>query len=111
MPSSAPRNVSAIAVNSTAILVSWLEVDRSDRNGNITSYDVMYMPLEDFNSALSTAPVTQQVTSSLTLRVLLTGLQEFVNYTIFVRASTSAGAGNYSDPVTTQTLEDGKIKF
>ena len=35
-------------------------------------------------------------------------LQEYVNYTISVRAYTNAGAGPYSDPVTVLTNEDGE---
>ena len=40
--------------------------------------------------------------------VNLTGLEEYVNYTISVRAYTSVGAGSYSDGVTVLTFEDGR---
>ncbi len=109
MPSSAPRNLSATAINSTAILVSWLEVAPADRNGNITSYDVMFVPLQNFSGALSTTPSVQGVLPSLS--VLLTDLQEYVEYRIVVRASTSAGPGNYSNPVIERTQEDGNYSI
>ena len=44
----------------------------------------------------------------LTFSVLLIDLDEYVNYTISVRAFTNAGAGPYSDPVTVLTNEGGK---
>jgi len=107
VPSSSPRNVSAIAINSTAILVRWQEVAPEDRNGNITGYEVMYMPLTDLMGSLDTTPQVTQVTSDLF--IIIDDLEEFVSYAVLVRASTSAGSGNYSDPTSTQTLEDGNI--
>ena len=81
----------------------WDEVVRIDQNGVITMYEVMYTPLEDFDGTIMT-----KTTNVTDLSVLLTDLEEYVNYTISVRAFTSAGAGNYSDPVTVLTNEDGK---
>ena len=38
----------------------------------------------------------------------LTGLEEYVEYNITVRAYTSVGPGPYSDPpITERTMEDG----
>ena len=42
------------------------------------------------------------------LTAVLTGLQEFVDYNISVRAYTSVGEGPYSTEVTEMTAEDGK---
>ena len=81
----------------------WDEVIPIDQNGVITMYEVMYTPLEDFEGAIMT-----RTTNVTDISVLLTDLEEYVNYTISVRAYTSAGAGNYSDPVTVLTNEDGK---
>ena len=41
--------------------------------------------------------------------VSLIGLQEYVNYSILVRAYTSEGPGPYSNPVLQITLEDSKF--
>ena len=81
----------------------WGEVVPIDQNGVITMYEVMYTPLEDFDGAIMT-----RTTNVTELSVLLVDLEEYVNYTISVRAYTSVGAGNYSDPVTELTNEDGK---
>ena len=42
------------------------------------------------------------------LMVVLTGLEEFVQYNISVRANTAVGSGPYSALESATTLEDGK---
>ena len=81
----------------------WDEVAPIDQNGVITMYEVMYTPLEDFDGAIMT-----RTTNVTDYSVLLMHLEEYVNYTISVRAYTSAGAGKYSDPLIVLTNEDGE---
>ena len=81
----------------------WDKVPLMNQNGIITMYEVMYQPLETFNGNIATKTI-----NLTNMSVLLADLQEFVNYTISVRAYTSVGAGPYSDEVTVLTLEDGK---
>ena len=81
----------------------WDEVVPIDQNGVITMYEVMYTPLEDFGGGVMT-----RTTNVTALSLLLMDLEEYVNYTISVRAYTSAGAGNYSDLLIILTNEDGK---
>ena len=50
--------------------------------------------------------MTDTITTT-NLSVNITGLEEYVEYNISVRAYTSVGPGPYSDPVTERTLEDG----
>ena len=91
------------AVSPTSIMVTWDMVPPIDLNGVITMYEVLYIPKETFGGALG--PHTMNVS---TTSALLDDLQEFVNYTISVRAYTSAGEGPYSDGVTVVTFEDGR---
>ena len=95
--------MTATANSSTTIAVMWDGVVRIDQNGVITMYEVMYTPLEIFDGAIMT-----RTTNVTDLSVLLMDLEEYVNYTISVRAFTNAGAGPYSDPVTVLTNEDGE---
>ena len=81
----------------------WEEVVPIDQNGVITMYQVLYQPLETFGGAIG--PLTVNVTE---LTADLTDLEEYVNYTISVRAYTSAGEGPYSDDITELTFEDSK---
>ena len=67
-------------------------------------YEVMYTPLETFGETLVNDTVN---VSGSNMSVVLTGLEEYVNYNISVRAYTDVGAGPYSDPVTELTPEAG----
>ena len=107
-PAAAPQNVITMAESSTEILVTWEEVPAIDENGDITMYEVEYMPLETFNGQIATNSVTVDPTL---LNTTLTGLDEYVDYNISVRAFTSVGPGPYSDGMVERTLEDGKKSF
>ena len=86
-------------------MVTWGPVPDIDQNGVITGYDVMYEPLETFSGMISTQIAN---VSESEMSAILMGLEEFVNYIISVRASTSAGPGPFSGGVTNMTDEDGK---
>ena len=104
-PASPPDNVNAVTISSTAIRVTWDEVPAIDQNGIITQYEVEYNQ-STFSGATMSATTT---VDSSTLTVDLTGLKEYVEYSIRVRAYTSVGAGSYSDVVMETTQEDGEI--
>ena len=91
-----------MATSATSITVMWEEVPPIDQNGVITMYEVLYVPLETFDGAIG--PLSVNVSECVTN---LTDLQEYVNYTISVRAYTSGGAGPYSDGVIQITSNDG----
>ena len=93
----------ATATSPRSIFVTWDNILEIDQNGIITMHEVLYQPLETFDGAIMTQ--TMNVTE---MSANLTDLEEFVNYTISVRAYTSVGAGNYSEEVTVMTPEDGK---
>ncbi len=101
MPSSSPNNVSATAVSSTEISVMWQEVAAIDRNGNITQYEITY------NGEFEQSNVTDGNARSF----IITGLDEFANYSISVRAYTSVGPGPYS-PFALETIHgDSKLRM
>ena len=84
----------------------WDEVLPIDQNGVITMYEVMYTPLEDFGVTIlaNTTIIPEQST-------VLQNLQEYVNYSISVRAFTGIGMGPFSSTLIVLTLEDGEIYF
>ena len=106
-PASAPLNSMATAVSSTEIIVTWEPVLPIDQNGIITEYEVMYEPLETFNDSIriNAINVTAPNTS-----VILSGLQEYVDYSIRVRAFTSVGPSPLSSAIQERTNEDGKTR-
>ena len=94
--------MNATVISSTVIEVSWEEVPAIHENGDITFYEVRYTPLMDFEGQLST-----NLTNTTILNITLTGLEEYVDYNISVRAYTAIGPGPYSDPITRRTLQAG----
>ena len=84
----------------------WEEVLPINQNGEITSYEVEYVPLETFGGQISTNTVSTFDGSLLML--VLARLEEYVRYNISVRAYTSVGPGPYSDPVSERTDTDSK---
>ena len=98
VPAEPPQNVQATAISSTEISVTWDEIPGLDQNGVIIDYEVQIEAL-DFPADI--------LLNTTDLLLVVTGLEEYVNYSISVRAYTSVGPGPYSDPVTERTLEDG----
>ena len=96
--------MTATANSSTTIAVMWDEVVPIDQNGVITMYEVMYTPLEDFVGAIGS---NTTIWSESKRSVVLIGLQEYVNYSISVRAFTTVGPSNYSNVVIEETFEAG----
>ena len=95
----------ATVMSSTEIMVTWDIVLPIDQNGVITMYEVLYQPQETFNGAIG--EITINVTE---LTANLTGLEEYVNYTISVRAYTSVGEGPYSEEIMELTNENGNFE-
>lgn len=73
------------------------------RNGIIILYEVLYEPQETFGGAIGS-----ETANTTNLFYVLVGLQEYVDYAIFVRAYTRVGFGHYSQQVTNQTFQDSK---
>ena len=105
-PSNSPANVMSTALSPTTIQVDWDVVPPIDQNGIITMYEVLYVPLETFGGAIG--PLTVNV-SGTEMSVVLMDLEEYVNYSVSVRAYTSTGEGPYSDVLTGLTPEDRKL--
>ena len=99
-PAASPENVQATVISSTTIMVTWEDVAAIDQNG-IINYEVQFVPLQ------LTDELMTDIISTTDLSVNITGLEEYVEYNISVRAYTSVGPGPYSDPVSERTLEDG----
>ena len=84
-------------------MVTWEEVAAIDQNGIIVFYEVRFDPLQ-FTEVLMTEYINTTAMSAV-----LTGLQEYVEYNISVRAYTSVGPGPFSDDVTERTFEDREL--
>ena len=104
-PSGPPTNVTVMVNSSTTVLVSWSEVNPIDQNGNISKYEVLYTPLQTFEGQIESNAVN---VSGTEFSVLLMNLQEYINYSISVRAYTSVGPGPDSNNIIILTLKASK---
>jgi len=85
--------------------VAWDPVPEIDRNGIITQYEVKFNQ-STFNE-ISTSNFT--TTNGSQLMVELEGLEEYVNYSVRVRAYTIVGPGPFSVAVVNTTQEDCEL--
>ena len=109
VPSGSPDIQEALNVSSTAILVTWTEVNARDRNGIIITYEVDYQPANRFNDSDIVDIVNTTNTS-----IVLQNLHEFVQYNITVRAYTSIGPGPFSEhelSITQEARKSLNMKF
>ena len=95
-PSGAPVLLVPVIINSTAISLSWGEVNCTERNGAITGYSVQYSIVGGIQS--TTVNVTGDVTSTV-----ISGLTELTYYLISIAAVNNIGVGSYSDDQTVFT--------
>ncbi len=89
-PSGAPVLLVPVIINSTAISLSWGEVNCTERNGAITGYSVQYSVVGGIQSI--TVNVTGDVTSTV-----IDGLTELIYYLVSVAAINNIGVGRYVD--------------
>ena len=87
--------------SSTSILVLWDEVALERQNGMIRSYTITYQSqTEKHNGDVPAGPSDRQKE--------ITGLKEYVDYSVTVFASTVKGRGPSSIPVLVKTDQDSK---
>ena len=88
--------------SSTSILVSWDEVPAYQQNGIITSYTITYQSQTENHNGNFRAEGHDR-------RKNITGLKEYMNYTITVSASTVKGDGPHSPVIVVRTDQDSKL--
>ncbi|KAI6658157.1 Phosphatidylinositol phosphatase PTPRQ-like isoform X2, partial [Oopsacas minuta] len=107
VPDEPPQNVTAVALNSTAIQVCFSPPPAVNQNGPITSFTIIYsgnpFEISPQNVSITVSPVVYPLTGMLCEN--LTTLQEFNNYTITVIAVNMIGDGEESDDVFARTNE------
>nr|XP_055030770.1 protogenin A [Misgurnus anguillicaudatus] len=100
---SAPRNVRADTMSSSAILLAW---ERPLYNSNkVIAYSVHYMKTEGLNNE-----EYQIVIGNDTTRYIIDDLEAGRNYTFYIVAYMPVGASRMSDHVVQHTLEDVPLR-
>ncbi|XP_056317966.1 protein sidekick-1 [Danio aesculapii] len=101
VPSGAPENVSAEAMSSTSVLVTWGLVPEHQKNGHILGYKVLYREKDS-----DQAPQAHLVNGNQTHTLLLRNLSKFTVYEIQMLAFTRVGDGPPSLPPTAERTKD-----
>ena len=94
-------NVTGQSAISTSVLVTWDELPADYQNGVILTYTITYHSLTQSHNDSKTVDYPAR-------QVNLTGLKEYVNYSIIVFASTVKGNGPASSPIIVITDQDSK---
>ena len=103
---SPPLSATVADKTSTTLLVTWLPP--ATPNGVLTSYEVYYKGVSSVNPVPASFYQPLSVTvSAPNTSLVLSGLFPYSNYTITVRAFTSAGPGEVSEEIEDRTEEDG----
>ncbi|XP_029432778.1 protein sidekick-1 isoform X2 [Rhinatrema bivittatum] len=101
VPSASPANVTAEAVSSTQILLTWASLPEPEQNGLILGYKILHREKD-----LNLEPSSHIVRGNQTLSVLLADLRKYVIYEISVLAFTRIGDGVPSSPIFKRTKDD-----
>ena len=91
-------------ITSTVIVLMWEEVPVMERNGIIVQYEIRYQ-----HSTFDSERLQTMTVAASNLTASITGLEEYVRYSIEIRAFTDIGPGPYSNTVNTTTLQDGML--
>ncbi|XP_029008126.1 protein sidekick-1-like isoform X2 [Betta splendens] len=101
VPSGSPVNVTAEAMSSTRILLTWSPVPQAQKNGVILGYKVLYNEKDSEGP-----PRVRDAQGEGSSSVLLEGLQKYTAYVLQVLAHTRMGDGPPSSAILLWTRED-----
>ena len=102
VPSSAPENVTAIAMDSRTLVVSWRPPPTASQNGILTEY-VVNISVADSGEQLQYRTTTGSASS-----LLISSLHPDYTHTYIVAAATAVGTGPFSTPRSVRMPEDGE---
>ena len=95
-----PADIRAHDIGSSSLRVSWRALTALEQNGILTLYTVYYQVV---GGVMGKKQIPYPQTEAV-----LTGLEENVQYNIFVTASTKAGEGPRSSSFSVRTALKGK---
>lgn len=106
-PGGPPQYIQASSETSESIRVVWEPPVQELQHGDITFYTLMYV-----NSSLSEDEAHEIKISDPNQReYVITGLQKWTEYRVWMMAGTKVGAGLRSDAIMVRTDEDGTCQI
>ena len=104
--------MNATSNTATSIIVCFEFPEGSTQNGEITSFNVIFVgtPFDTSTSSVSISITSTDYPLTGSMCGDVTSLEEYNNYTITVFVTNSAGSGPSSSSVQVQTLEAGKFQ-
>lgn len=106
-PAGPPINLSVRPISSADLLVTWAPPLAELRHGDIQGFNIGYR-VGNIGSYNFTSVTGDGEDGG---ELLLGGLAKYTRYTIVSQAFNEVGAGPLTEPVTAQTMEDGKFKI
>ena len=108
VPAAAPANIILQTLGPQSIRVTICPPPQIDQNGLILSYNVSYRgnPFDTYTQSV-TFSVSLSYPATTCIDTNLTGLEEFNNYTVTVRAVNSIGSSDPSIGIIAQTNAAG----
>ena len=97
-PTGAPEMLRIVGTSSTTISIAWDAVNCTERNSNITGYEVRYGPVDGTSPNVS-------VSGADNLTYTASGLMVSTNYSFEVAAESRSGTGPFSGSIVAQTSE------
>ena len=105
VPSLPPSKVTAHNTSSTSLQMTWGEVPKGFIHGILRGYRVFHRRTDDEESYY-----LNSTTEPTELKLHITGLKKFTEYSVKVLAFTMKGDGEVSNNISVMTDEDGKIQ-
>lgn len=104
VPGAPPSNIKVIAKTSNSLEITWQLPDEDKRNGVITYYKIRYAKVSKGKLG-----EMHELTASAEKRLyLLTNLNSWTEYKVWMLAGTAIGDGPPSAPILTRTYENGR---
>ncbi len=94
------------SLSPTRLSIVWEPINCSQQNGDITIYEVRYTVLDTFNGEI--LDTVRYANASGQQQLVVSGLEEFTQYSVVVRGYTVVGVGPFSAPQTNTTMENGE---
>ncbi|XP_053996006.1 cell adhesion molecule Dscam2-like isoform X3 [Hylaeus anthracinus] len=104
-PAGPPINLTARALSSSEILITWSPPALELRHGDIQGFNVGYRETSSANPSYNFSSVSGDGDEG-GAELRLVGLRPYTKYTLVVQAYNQVGSGPLSEPLLTQTLED-----